>query len=40
MIILSVIILGRRQLRVWTRAGTLHSTSENVDGLEQGLAWK
>ncbi|XP_050400730.1 putative elongator complex protein 1 [Patella vulgata] len=31
---------GARQLRVWSREGTLHSTSEQVDGLEQSLAWR
>ncbi|ESP00729.1 hypothetical protein LOTGIDRAFT_112482, partial [Lottia gigantea] len=31
---------GARQLKVWTREGTLHSTSEPVDGLQQPLSWK
>ncbi|XP_041464243.1 putative elongator complex protein 1 [Lytechinus variegatus] len=31
---------GARQLRVWNRECILQSTSENVNGLEQGLAWK
>ncbi|KAJ2773674.1 putative elongator complex protein 1, partial [Coemansia nantahalensis] len=31
---------GRREIRVFTREGRLHSVSEAVDGLEHPLAWK
>ncbi|WAR00251.1 ELP1-like protein [Mya arenaria] len=31
---------GARQVCVWSREGVHHSTSENVDGIEQSLAWR
>ena len=31
---------GARQLRVWSRECVLHSTSEDMDGLEQALHWR
>ncbi|XP_052279525.1 putative elongator complex protein 1 isoform X1 [Dreissena polymorpha] len=33
-------LTGARQVCVWTREGVHHSTSENVDGIEQALAWR
>ncbi|XP_053405572.1 putative elongator complex protein 1 [Mercenaria mercenaria] len=31
---------GARKMCVWTREGVHHSTSENVDGIEQSLSWR
>ena len=31
---------GARKVRVWTREGSLHSTSECANGLEEAIAWK
>lgn len=33
-------LTGARQLRVWSRDAVLHSTGENVPGLEKSLSWK
>ena len=35
-----MIYAGVRQLRVWSREGVLHSTSEPADGLGQAIAYK
>ncbi|KAF6018415.1 IKBKAP [Bugula neritina] len=32
--------VGARKIRVWTREGALHSTSESLSGLEQCLDWR
>ena len=32
--------MGGRKIRIWTRDGILHSTSENVTGLESALDWR
>ncbi|ELT93767.1 hypothetical protein CAPTEDRAFT_152268 [Capitella teleta] len=31
---------GSREVRVWSRDGVLHSSSEAIDGLEQALHWR
>ena len=37
---LFVFVTGARKMCVWNREGIHHSTSENVDGIEQALSWK
>jgi len=37
---MTMAVVGARQLRVWSREGVLHSTSEQADGLGQAVAFK